>query len=120
MTRTQELRAHWPIFAMILMVVLQAVISVQGGGINTEEVFIVLLALLGAVTTYFVPSFSDRFPWAKTFVAGVTAAVTVLGTAAADGGLTTEVWLRAAVALLVGVGVVAKTEKYARDYALAT
>lgn len=118
-TPEYDFKAHWPLYAMVIVAVLQAVVTVLDGGITAAENFILISSFLGAVATYLAPSYQGKFPWAKTVVAALIGTVTTLGAAAAADGITTEVIIRAAISFILGLGVVAKTEKYARDYSLA-
>lgn len=116
---TNDIRAYWPVIGMILATVLQALLSVVDGGITSAEVFTVVLAGLGAFAVYAVPALA-RFTWMKSAISAVTAAVVVLNDALANGGhIDTKVILTAAIALIMGLGVVAKTQKYTPSYRAA-
>ena len=116
---TYDIRAYFPVIGMILATVLQALISVVDGGVTTAEVLTVVLAGLGAFAVYAVPALA-QFPWIKTVISGITAAAVVLNDTVANGGASgPQVMLSAAVALIMGLGVVAKTQKYTPSYQAA-
>lgn len=111
----QKFKQFVPVIVMVVMAVLQAVNQVLGDGVTLNEVFVVLVALAGAVATYLVPSVADRAPWAKTVVAAFTAGAVILQDATVEGGLTTSVIMTAVIAVLAVVGSAAG-EPEARDY----
>lgn len=114
-----DIRPYLPVIGMILATVLQALIGVVNDGLTTPELFTVVLAGLGAFAVYVVPALA-QFPWLKTVVSAVTAAVVVLNDALTGGGhIDTQVLLTAAVALIMGLGVVAKTQKFTPSYRAA-
>ena len=116
---TYDIRTVWPVIGMILATVLQALISVVDGGVTAAETLTVVLAALGALAVYAVPALA-QFPWMKTVISALTAAAVVLNDTVANGGaVDTQVILTAAVALIMGLGVVAKTQKYTPSYRAA-
>lgn len=115
----KTLKPYLPVIGMILATVLQALISVVDGGVTSAEVLTVVLAGLGAFAVYAVPALA-QFPWMKTVISALFAAAVVLNDALTNGGtLDAQVFLTAAVALIMGLGVVAKTQKYTPSYQAA-
>lgn len=106
---TKALKQYLPFFGMVLVAVLQAAqIALEDNAVSTDEVFVLALAFLGAVTTYVVPRLPGRLQWLKTAVAAVVAVVTALSTAYV-GGISSQEIINIALAVAGVLGVAAST-----------
>lgn len=105
----KALKQYLPFFGMVLVAVLQAAqIALEDNAVSADDVFVLALAFLGAVTTYVVPRLPGALQWLKTAVAAVVAVVTALSTAYV-GGVSMQELVNIALAVLGTAGVAAST-----------
>ena len=106
-----KLKQYLPLFGMVLAVVLQALyVALQDNRLSLAEGLAFAITLCGAITTYVVPRLAS-LTWLKPATAAVTAALVFLTSAIAD-GISPQDWIMTAIQALVGLGVVAATNKH--------
>lgn len=111
MNQQNPIKEYLPVLGMLLATVLQVLyVALQDNVVTGVEALNLFIALVGAVTLYVVP----RFPgvlWLKPVVAAITAALMVFADAMLSVGISPQTWVMAGIQFLVGLGIVAATNK---------
>jgi hypothetical protein len=108
---TSPIKQYLPVLGMVLAAVLNVLyVAYADNTITLYEGLNLILAVLGAVTLYVVPR-APGVLWLKPAVAAATAALMVVVDAVASSGINSQTWIMAGIQALVGLGIVAATNK---------